>query len=89
MFMYVSMAHAMVCAFVPTSGAGMSVSGPMLSPSAWKNRRVMRWSSSRETLRGSNFTPPFPPPYGRFMSAHFHVIIAASAFTSSSDTCSW
>ena len=29
-FMYVSMAHAMVCALVPTSGAGMSYSGPML-----------------------------------------------------------
>jgi hypothetical protein len=31
-FMYVSMAHAMVLALVPMSGAGMSVSGPMLLP---------------------------------------------------------
>ena len=35
MFMYVSIIQAMVWALVPTSGAGMSYSGPMLSPSAW------------------------------------------------------
>jgi hypothetical protein len=33
--------------------------------------------------------PPLPPPRGRFISAHFQVIIAASAFTSSSVTPSW
>jgi hypothetical protein len=51
MFMYVSIAHAIVWALVPTSGAGMSYSGPMLSPSAWMNRRVMRCSSPRDAAR--------------------------------------
>jgi len=31
-------------------------------------------------------TPPFEPPKGMFTTAHFHVIHAASAFTSSSVT---
>src|SRR3989442_14447152 len=35
---------------------------------------------------GSHTTPPFDPPNGMFTSAHFHVIHAASAFTSSSVT---
>ena len=45
MFEYVSIIHAMVWPLVPTSGAGMSYSGPMFSPSACVKRRVMRWSS--------------------------------------------
>ena len=49
MFKYVSIIHAIVWLLVPTSGAGMSYSGPMFSPSACVKRRVMRWSSSRET----------------------------------------
>ena len=89
MFEYVSIIHAMVWPLVPTSGAGMSYSGPMFSPSAWVKRRVMRCSSCRETECGSNLMPPLPPPKGRRMSADFHVIIAASAFTSSSETCGW
>ncbi len=35
---------------------------------------------------GSQITPPFPPPNGRFTTAHFQVIQAASALTSSSVT---
>jgi hypothetical protein len=31
-------------------------------------------------------TPPLPPPNGMCATAHFHVIHAASAVTSSSDT---
>jgi len=30
-----------------------------------------------------------PPPSGKFISAHFHVIIAASALMSSSVTLLW
>ena len=52
MFEYVSIIHAMVWLLVPTSGAGMSYSGPMFSPSACVKRRVMRWSSSlRDRVR--------------------------------------
>ena len=46
--MYVSIIQTMVWALVPTSGAGMSYSGPMLVPSAWVKRRVMRSSSPAE-----------------------------------------
>jgi hypothetical protein len=35
---------------------------------------------------GSQTTPPFAPPKGRLTTAHFHVIHAASALTSSSVT---
>jgi hypothetical protein len=34
-------------------------------------------------LSGSQITPPFAPPNGMFTTAHFQVIHAASAFTSS------
>ncbi len=33
--------------------------------------------------------PPLPPPNGMWATAHFHVIQAASAVTSSSDTSGW
>ena len=79
MFEYVSIIHAIVWLFVPTSGAGMSYSGPMFSPSACVKRRVMRCSSDFETECGSNLMPPLPPPNGMRMSALFQVIIAASA----------
>src|SRR5664280_2531994 len=42
----------------------------------------MRSSSPRESLRGSQMTPPLPPPNGMFITAHFHVIHEASARTS-------
>jgi hypothetical protein len=32
---------------------------------------------------GSQVTPPLPPPYGMLTVAHFHVIQAARALTSS------
>jgi hypothetical protein len=35
---------------------------------------------------GSQITPPFAPPNGMLTTAHFHVIQAARAFTSSSVT---
>ena len=37
-------------------------------------------------MSGSQITPPFAPPNGMFTTAHFHVIHAASALTSSSVT---
>jgi hypothetical protein len=83
---YVSMIQAMTRSFVFTSGAGMSDSGPRMSMSAAVNRRVMRSSSPTESVGGSHTTPPLAPPNGMFTTAHFHVIHAASAFTSSSVT---
>ena len=38
---------------------------------------------------GSQITPPLPPPNGMCATAHFHVIHAASAVTSSSVTPGW
>ena len=38
---------------------------------------------------GSQMTPPLPPPNGMWATAHFQVIQAASAVTSSSDTLGW
>jgi hypothetical protein len=81
--MYVSMIQTMTCASVPTSGAGMSYSGPMLEPSAWVKRREIRISSSRESACVSHFTPPLPPPNGMSISAHLKVMFIASAFMSS------
>ena len=42
--------------------------------------------SRRDSFDGSQITPPLPPPNGMCATAHFHVIHAASAVTSSSDT---
>ena len=52
-------------------------------------RRVMRSSSPRDIDFGSQTTPPFAPPNGRPISAHFHVIHIASDLTSSSVTSGW
>ncbi len=46
----------------------------------------MRSSSALESWNGSQTTPPLAPPNGMFTTAHFQVIQAASAFTSSSVT---
>jgi hypothetical protein len=86
---YVSKIHAITRASVPTSGAGMSRSGPISLMISLVKRRVMRSSSSRERCFGSTTTPPFAPPNGIPISAHFQVIHIASAFTSSSVTSGW
>ena len=39
-----------------------------------------------DMVAGSHTTPPLAPPNGMLTSAHFQVIQAASAFTSSSVT---
>ncbi len=72
------MIQAITCASVPTSGAGMSLSGPMKSWICWTNLRVSRSSSPRDSLLGSQFIPPLPPPKGRSTTAVFQVIRLAS-----------
>ena len=42
--------------------------------------------SRRDILDGSQVTSPLPPPKGMRATAHFHVIQATSAVTSSSVT---
>jgi hypothetical protein len=51
-------------------------------------RRVSPSSSRSESFLGSTMTPPFPPPYGMFTTAHFQVIHIERARTSSRVT-SW
>ncbi len=74
---------------MPTSGAGMSFSGPISLMISLVKRRVIRSSSPRESFFGSQTMPPLAPPKGMFISAHFHVIHIASALTSSSVTSGW
>ena len=88
-FMYVSIIQTITWPLVPTSGAGMSYSGPMFEPSACVNRRVMRSISACECWRGMNLMPPLPPPNGMSCSAHFQVMAAARPLSSSSATSSW
>src|SRR5271156_630830 len=67
----------------------MSTSGPIESPSAAVYLRVIRSSSPCDMRFGSQTTPPFAPPNGMSAMLHFHVIQAASAFTSSRETWGW
>ena len=80
------MIQAMICSLVLTSGAGTSLSGPMASMISAMYRRVSASSSRRDIRVGSHTMPPFPPPKGICATAHFHVIQAARAVTSSSVT---
>jgi hypothetical protein len=80
------MTHAMIWSLVLTSGAGTSLSGPMASMISAMYRRVSASSSRRDMRVGSQMTPPLPPPNGTCATAHFQVIHAASAVTSSSVT---
>ena len=68
---------------VPTSGAGMSRSGPMIGRISEVYRLVNRSFSLSERSFGSIAIPPLAPPYGRFVSAHFQVINIARATVSS------
>jgi hypothetical protein len=83
----VSITHAITRSLVFTSGAGTSESGPSVAMIPDVYRRVRRSSSPALILSGSHTTPPLAPPNGKFTTAHFHVIHAASALTSSSVTC--
>ena len=80
------MIHAITRSFVFTSGAGTSESGPRTSMMEDVYRRVTFSSSAMDIVLGSHTTPPLEPPNGMLTSAHFHVIHAASALTSSSVT---
>jgi hypothetical protein len=82
------MIQAIVWAFVLTSGAGMSRSGPMSGLSSVVKRRVSPSTSRMLSFFGSTTTPPFAPPYGMLTTAHFHDIHIARARTSSRVT-SW
>ena len=83
------MIQAIVWALVPTSGAGMSESGPISTLSSVAKRRVSASVSRRLMARGSQVTPPFAPPKGTFTRAHFQVIHIASARTSSRSVEGW
>jgi hypothetical protein len=74
---YVSKIHAITRPSVPTSGAGMSFSGPI------------SLMISSDIVLGLQTTPPLAPPNGIPDSAHFHVIHIASDLTSSSVTSGW
>ena len=80
------MIQAITWALVPTSGAGMSLFGPIRILISVAYRRVSRSSSPGESCRGSHVTPPLAPPNGRCISADFQVIHMASARTSLSRT---
>src|SRR3954469_8671745 len=71
---YVSKIQAITDGSVPTSGAGMSFSGPISLMISLVKRRVIFWSSSGDIVFGLQTTPPLAPPNGMFISAHFHVI---------------
>ena len=80
---YVSIIHAMFRSSVPTSGAGISRSGPMIGKISEVYLRVNRSFSRCDKVAGSTLIPPLAPPYGRLVSAHFQVINIASATVSS------
>ena len=67
----------------------MSFSGPISLMISDVYRRVMPSSSRTESFFGSQITPPFAPPKGMPISAHFQVIQIDSARTSSRVTSGW
>jgi hypothetical protein len=83
---YSSMIHAMTCALVLTSGAGMSRWGPMMSWIWWTKRRVSRSSSRGDSVLGSTAIPPLAPPKGKLTTAVFQVISEARPCASSMST---
>ncbi len=83
--LYSSAIQAMVCSLVPISGAGTFRPGHMRLrlASSWVNRRVIRSSSWASHSVGSILSAPFDPPNGTSTTAHFRLMSAASASTSS------
>ena len=61
-FWYWLMIQAITWAFVPMSGAGMSLSGPITSWIASTKPRVTRSSSEGDSVFTSTAMPPFAPP---------------------------
>ena len=88
-FPYSSIIQAIVWAFVPTSGAGMSRCGPStFTILPMKERAIFSRSSGRQTST-EQLTPPLAPPNGIPAIAVFHVMRDASARTSSRSTSGW
>ena len=83
------MIQAITCGLVLTSGAGMSLWGPMMTLMLVAKRRVRPSSSRCDSCLGSTATPPLPPPKGMPTTAHFQVIHMASARTSLRVTSWW
>src|SRR3989442_14469401 len=80
------MIQAIVWLSVYTSGAGMSFSGPMMIGISDAYRRGMRSSSSFDISFGLQITPPFAPPHGISLTAHFPLVQQERARTSSRGT---
>ena len=83
------MIQAITCGFVATSGAGMSISGPMKGDISHVKRRVTVLDLARRHYGRVAFTPPFAPPKGMLTTAAFHVIHMARARISSRSTSGW
>ena len=89
MRLYSSAIQAISRPEVFTSGAGTSISGPMMGAMPRMKDRHRRSSSRSESSLGFTRTPPLPPPYGRSSSEVFHVMSAAKQRNSSSEASSW
>ena len=85
---YSSINHAIICGFVFTSGAGISLFTPIIGLIARKKRLDSLSNSREDNLDGSTEIPPLPPPYGISTKAVFQVIKAARDRTSSRSTSS-
>jgi len=71
---------------VPTSGAGTSVSGPMMERISYAYLLVSLSSSARDIFFGLQATPPLAPPYGKPTTWHFSVMSKARAVIKSKST---
>jgi hypothetical protein len=83
------MIQPMIRPSVFTSGAGMSIVGPITSLIRSTNWRVSASSSRVLSWLGSQLMPPLAPPNGTSTTAVFHVIRLASAVASPSSTIGW
>ncbi len=89
MISYSSSIQIMLCGFVITSGAGMSMFGPT-SLAICRTHPLQICSSSRWLrLCGSQITPPLLPPRGMSTTAHFQVIHIDRARTVSIVSIGW
>ena len=59
---YSSINQAIICGFVLTSGAGISLLTPIIGLIARKKRRESLSSSSSDNVDGLTEIPPLPPP---------------------------
>src|ERR1700737_3794104 len=80
------MIQAITCELVLTSGAGISLWGPIMIEISVAERGGGPPRSPGLMLLGAQMTPPFAPPKGMPTTAHFQVIHIDRAFTSSNVT---